>query len=88
MTHDSICNAAAQGDVESVVRLLDQSPGLVNEDDQYGWPPIFHAALNKRYELVKALIARGADLSAHNGYVMHYAGEVVGNKRVVELLMS
>jgi len=33
------------------------------------------------------LIERGADLSAHEGYVMHYAGEVSNNKRVVELLI-
>lgn len=88
MPDDSIYKASAEGDSGDVTRLLDQNPDLVNQDDSHGWRPVFHAALNRQYEVVKLLLGRGADLAAHDGYVMHYAGEVSGNKRVVELLLQ
>jgi ankyrin repeat protein len=34
------------------------------------------------------LIEAGADLAAHDGYVMHYAGEVPNNKAIVSLLIQ
>jgi len=88
MSTRSIHDAARDGDLERVTELLESNPALVNQDDQHKWRPVFHAALRKHYDVVKALIDRGADLSAHEGYVMHYAGEVPGNKRIVELLVN
>ena len=87
MSNDSIHKAAREGNVERVRELLDADPSLVNHDDQHEWRPIFHAGLWKHYEVVELLIDRGADLSAHDGYAMHYAGEVPENKGVVELLV-
>ena len=37
---------------------------------------------------MKYLIDCGADLAAHDGYAMHYAGEVPNNKEVVSLLIT
>ncbi len=84
----SIHDAAANGDLDTVKKILEQNPSLVNQDDQYEWRPIFHAGLRRRYDVVKYLIDCGADLAAHDGYVVHYAGEVPNNKEVVSLLIA
>ena len=88
MPLDSIHDAAAQGDLDAVKAILEQDPSLVNQDDQYEWRPIFHAGLRRHYDVVKYLIDYGADLAAHDGYVIHYAGEVPNNKEVVSLLIA
>ena len=88
MALDSIHDAAANGDLNAVKRILEQDPGQVNQDDQYEWRPIFHAGLRRHYEVVKYLIDYGADLAAHDGYVIHYAGEVPNNKEVLSLLIA
>ena len=84
----SIHDAAAGGDLDLVKKILEQDPSLVNQDDQYEWRPIFHAGLRRHYDVVKYLIDRGADLAAHDGYVIHYAGEIPNNKEVVSLLIA
>jgi ankyrin repeat protein len=38
--------------------------------------------------VARLLIEAGADLAAHDGYVMHYAGEVPNNKAIVSLLVQ
>ena len=84
----SIHDAAASGDLDAVKRIVEHDPRLVNQDDQYDWRPIFHAGLRRHYDVVKYLIDCGADLAAHDGYVLHYAGEVPDNKEVVSLLVA
>ena len=84
----SIHDAAANGDLDLVKKIVEQDPLLVNQDDQYEWRPIFHAGLRRHYDVVKYLIDSGADLAAHDGYVIHYAGEVPDNKDVVSLLVA
>ena len=84
----SIHDAAASGDLDLVKKILEQDPSLVNQDDQYEWRPIFHAGLRRHYDVVKYLIDCGADLAAHDGYVIHYAGEMPNNKEVVSLLVA
>ena len=84
----SIHDAAGKGDLDTVKKILEQDPSLVNQDDQYEWRPIFHAGLSRRYEVVKYLIDCGADLAAHDGYVIHYAGQVTDNKEIISLLVT
>ncbi|MDE0327200.1 MAG: ankyrin repeat domain-containing protein [Candidatus Poribacteria bacterium] len=84
----SIHDAAASGDLDLVKKIVEQEPLSVNQDDQYEWRPIFHAGLRRHYDVVKYLIDAGADLAAHDGYVIHYAGEVPDNKEVVSLLVA
>ena len=84
----SIHDAASNGDLGTVKKILEQDPSLVNQDDQYEWRPIFHAGLRRRYDVVKYLIDCGADLAAHDGYAIHYAGEVPNNKEIVSLLIA
>lgn len=88
MALGSIHDAAAKGDLDVVKQILQQDPSLVNQDDQYEWRPIFHAGLRRHYDIVKYLIDCGADLAAHDGYVIHYAGEVPNNKEVLSLLIA
>ena len=88
MALGSIHDAASNGDLEAVKKILEQDPEQVNQDDQYEWRPIFHAGLRRHYDVVKYLIDCGADLAAHDGYVIHYAGEVPNNKEVVSLLIA
>ena len=88
MALGSIHDAASNGDLETIKKILEQDPEQVNQDDQYEWRPIFHAGLRRHYDVVKYLIDCGADLAAHDGYVIHYAGEVPNNKEVVSLLIA
>ena len=88
MTLISIHDAAANGDLNAVKKIVEQDPRLVNQDDKYEWRPIFHAGLRRHYDVVKYLIDCGADLAAHDGYAIHYAGEVPNNKEVVSLLIT
>ena len=88
MAIGSIHDAAASGDLDAVKSFVEQDPRLVNQDDKYDWRPIFHAGLRRHYDVVKYLIDCGADLAAHDGYVLHYAGEVPDNKEVVSLLVA
>ena len=88
MVERSIHTAAANGNIDLVRALLDEDPGLVDLDDEYKWRPIFHAGLYKHLDVVQLLIDRGADLSAHDGYALHYAAEVPGNMPIVTLLIQ
>ncbi|MDE0297932.1 MAG: ankyrin repeat domain-containing protein [Candidatus Poribacteria bacterium] len=88
MEDDSIHDAAANGDLDAVKKIVELHPQSVNQDDKYDWRPIFHAGLRRHYDVVKYLIDCGADLAAHDGYAIHYAGEVPDNKEVVALLVA
>lgn len=88
MAETSITEACIRGDIEAVRAAIAADPSVVDADDQYEWRPIFHAGLWKHEAIVRLLIEAGADLSAHDGYVLHYAGEVPGNKRIVSLLVQ
>lgn len=83
----TIHDASRKGDLETVRRIVADNPTLVDADDEHEWRPIFHAALCRHTDVVRFLIESGADLSAHDGYVLHYAGEVPNNKEIVGLLV-
>jgi ankyrin repeat protein len=88
MSEASIHEACQRGDVDAVRALIAANPTVVDADDEHGWRPIFHAGLWRREPVVRLLIEAGADLAAHDGYVMHYAGEVPDNKAIVSLLVQ
>ncbi|TWT79759.1 Ankyrin repeats (3 copies) [Planctomycetes bacterium CA13] len=84
----TIHNACRDGDIETVRKLVTADPSIVDTDDIHQWRPLFHAGLNRHADIVEFLIESGADLSAHDGYVMHYASEVPNNKKIVGLLVK
>lgn len=84
----SIHEACQCGNIEAVRALIEIDSSAVDADDEHGWRPLFHAALWRREEVVRLLIEAGADLSAHDGYALHYAGEVPNNKAIVSLLVQ
>jgi len=84
----SIHQACRRGDLDAVRRCVAANPSSVDADDEHHWRPVFHAAIARHLGIVRFLIQSGADLSAHDGYVLHYAGEVPSNKDVVALLLT
>ncbi len=84
----TIHDACRRGDIEAVREMIAADPAVVDADDEYGWRPIFHAGLWRHEDVVRLLIEAGADLAAHDGYVLHYAGEVPNNKGIVSLLIQ
>lgn len=88
MESGSIHEAASNGDLDTLKKIVEEHPWTVDQDDKYGWRPIFHAGLRRRREVVQYLIDRGADLAAQDGYAIHYAAEVPGNKDIVSLLVA
>jgi len=88
MDAKALQEAVIKGDLNAVMEIIEKDPSLVNQDDEYKWRPIFHAGLRRHYDIMKYLIDQGADLSAHDGYAVHYAGEVPDNKKVLSLLVE
>src|SRR5260370_12105249 len=88
MAETSIQEACRRGDLSGVRAVLAADPAAVDADDEHGWRPLFHAGLCRHEDVVRLLIEAGADLAAHNGYVLHFAGEVPNNKAIVSLLVQ
>ena len=88
MATGSIHEAASNGDLDALKKIVEKRPETVDQDDRYGWRPIFHAGLRRHRDIVQYLIDHGADLAAHDGYAMHYAAEVPDNKDIVSLLIT
>ncbi len=88
MTESSIHDACRRGDVDAVRACIAADPSVVDADDEHRWRPIFHAALWRREQVVRLLLESGADLAAHDGDVLHYAGEVPDNLVIVSLLVQ
>ena len=84
---DQFCHACRIGDIDTVSKMIAERPELVDADDDT-WRPIFHAALRKQEAVVRLLIDEGADVSAHDGYVLHYAAEVPDNHAIVRMLVE
>jgi ankyrin repeat protein len=62
-----IFEAVKGGDVEATRKLLEQDPALLNKPDAaFGATPLHWAALRGHEEIVRLLVASGADINARN----------------------
>jgi ankyrin repeat protein len=94
-----ICTAASLGDVERVRELLDEDPSLANRVSEYvtyyigSGAPLKNAAARGHLEVVKLLLARGADPNlpeegiAPHGHAL-YSAVYNGHYEVARLLLD
>ena len=59
-----IHEAAKNGDIPPVTRLLEVDPSLANRGDKVGRRPLHYAVENAHYELIDTLVLHGAEVDA------------------------
>jgi ankyrin repeat protein len=86
-----LCEAARQGDLAAIVRILDREPAMVNARDSFGQTALHCAAGTGHKTVVELLIARGADVNVADSQVrrtpLHLAC-ANNHKDIVTLLLS
>jgi len=87
-----IHDAAIDGDLDDVMRLVQEEPGLVNSADhlRMGKTPLQLACITSQMEVACFLLDQGADINARDacGWTALYEACVGGNLEIVQLLMS
>jgi len=87
-----IHHAANQGDLEEVIRLIQEDPGVVDitDDDGIGGAALHYASKNGHVEVACYLLDQGADINARSCFGSTPLFVVCGSEylRMVELLMS
>lgn len=71
-----IFDLCIEGNNESVMAMIDQTPTLVDMKNINGYTPLIYAALKGNYDLCEFLISRGANVNAQNNFgqsALHYA---------------
>ena len=93
MSQESIHDACGRGDIDAVRASIAADPRVVDADDQYGWRPVFHAALHRHEPIVRLLIEAGADpvakLSDESGTLIEWLAQYPEDthfKAVVDVL--
>ncbi|KAL2092869.1 hypothetical protein ACEWY4_012667 [Coilia grayii] len=83
-------NCVAQGDVAQVTYLISSSSFLINKRGENGWTALMLAARNGHFEVAKALIAKGCDLSPVNksGQTAYDIASFWGHKHIATLLIG
>ena len=57
---------AIYGDYENLSKLIQQQPDSVNAVDEYGFTPLHGMGSEEHYDVVRLLIASGANVNARN----------------------
>lgn len=78
---------ASLGEVEEVTKVLEQGVD-VNQTDDEGYSALQAAAENDNLEVVKLLVAHGANVAYKSEYTALQLAEMAGNSAVVEYLKS
>lgn len=87
---NDIMEAAKQGNLAEVKRLVEQDPGLVNSKDDRQCTPLHFAADQGQTEVARYLMAQGADIAARDvdgDTPLHWAASA-GQQEMIELLMT
>ncbi|MDP8200533.1 MAG: ankyrin repeat domain-containing protein [Candidatus Tenebribacter burtonii] len=65
-TDKNLLTEAAQGDSPQIIGWLCDKGFAVNEPDLYGWTPLHYAAESGNFDVVKALVDKGANIDKRN----------------------
>lgn len=76
---------ASLGEVEEVTKVLEQGVD-VNQTDDEGYSALQAAAENDNLEVVKLLVAHGANVAYKSEYTALQLAEMAGNSAVVDYL--
>jgi ankyrin repeat protein len=85
-----LLEAAAEGDVQTVARLLEADPALANASGEYGKTPLHWAAERNDAALAEVLLNAGAEVSRVTSWgasPLEWAG-YLGNREVADLLLT
>ncbi len=85
----AIYEAAEQGDIAEVERLLQADPDCLNQQGRGGWTPLHWAAAGGHADVVKLLLSKGADdtIRDRQGYsAMYWAGHYHDEAEVTQIL--
>ncbi|NKB72754.1 MAG: sigma-70 family RNA polymerase sigma factor [Candidatus Latescibacteria bacterium] len=63
---EKLCEAASTGDAEAIVEILDNHPPALQETDNVGNTALHSAVKNRMTNVVRLLLARGAEVDARN----------------------
>jgi ankyrin repeat protein/L-ascorbate metabolism protein UlaG (beta-lactamase superfamily) len=87
---EAIHEAAGAGDTQAVRQLLDEDSGLVEARDEAGSTPLHTASRAGMLDVVKLLVARGADVEAGDNENTAPLGvaAIGGDAAVIEFLIS
>jgi hypothetical protein len=88
---DPIHEAARDGNMKKVEKLIKDHPELVSSRDKYGMTPLHWAAQEDHKDVAELLLANNADVNARDniaGWTPLHVGALEGRKDVVELLLA
>lgn len=87
-----IHNSSQRGDLQEVLRMLNNNSTLIELKGECDWTPIFYAIRGEQIEIVLELILRGANLQARandsNNFTPLHLATNLGFKKIVELLLE
>lgn len=84
--HDAVCD----GDLDTVIRLLDENPSLLETTDDDGMTPLNRAVLSGRSDVAAELIRRGANINTgdvDNSQPLHCVA-INGDTAIAAMLLS
>jgi len=84
-----LSQAILSEDIDKAKSILQDHPEIVNKSEQGIGYPLMEAAAAKQWNIVRLLLAKGADVNVndHGHTVLHYAAEQ-GNREMVILLLT
>lgn len=87
---DDIHYAVVSEDIETVTRLLDEDPGLINQRDNDGSTPLHIAAYYGDLKMSRLLVERGADIDAgdNDNSTPLISAAMLGHLGVAQLLVE